>query len=294
MKTKLKYFLSLVLMALLCFGSIDATAQRTIRRGERPVQPVNPTPPANPTKEQKYQKDLNAGEKLFDQKKFSEAKMHFAKMLGKYPKHKEEINGWIAACDMMLDDEAPVVQTQSQQSSQATSGYINGHEYVDLGLPSGLKWATCNVGASSPSDYGNRYAWGEITTKQEYTIDNCKTYGKSMGDISGSYSYDAARANWGGSWRMPTEAEFEELLNNCTWEWTSQGHYGYKFTSKKNGKSIFFPAKYSHDDYGCYYWSSTPYESGDDCAYDFRFDSHYCMVDWCGRSNALAIRPVSD
>ena len=76
-------------------------------------------------------------------------------------------------------------------------GKINGHECVDLGLS--VKWATCNVGASSPTEYGNYYAWGETVTKSEYTKKNCKTYGISMGDISGNSSYDAARANWGGS-----------------------------------------------------------------------------------------------
>ena len=124
---------------------------------------------------------------------------------------------------------------------------INGHEYVDLGLPSGLKWATCNVGASSPSDYGNYYAWGETSTKSEYTESNSKTRGKNMGDIGGNSAYDAARANWGGSWRLPTKAEFEELLNRCTWTWTSQnGHKGY-LVKGPNGRSIFIPAAGGRD-----------------------------------------------
>lgn len=106
---------------------------------------------------------------------------------------------------------------------EVTENKINGHEYVDLGLPSGLKWATCNVGANSPSEYGDYYAWGETTTKTSYTYENSKTYNKKIGDIGGNASYDAARANWGGTWRMPTKEEFDELLNKCTCTWTTQG-----------------------------------------------------------------------
>ena len=94
----------------------------------------------------------------------------------------------------------------------------DGHEYVDLGLPSGLKWATCNVGASKPEDFGNYYAWGETSPKDEYTEDNCSTYEKQINDISGNAQYDAARANWGGKWRLPTKSEMQELRYKCTWE----------------------------------------------------------------------------
>ena len=126
------------------------------------------------------------------------------------------------------------------------TGKINGHEYVDLGLS--VKWATCNVGASSPTEYGNYYAWGETTTKSEYTKKNSKTCGISMGDISGNSSYDAARTNWGGSWRLPTKAECQELLDNCKSEWTTvSGVRGRRFTSKKNGRSIFLPAAGYHE-----------------------------------------------
>uniref|UniRef100_UPI0025B2398C PEGA domain-containing protein n=2 Tax=uncultured Muribaculum sp. TaxID=1918613 RepID=UPI0025B2398C len=102
---------------------------------------------------------------------------------------------------------AQAVQQQAAPVAVSTTGNtINGHEYVDLGLS--VKWAACNVGASSPEDYGNYYAWGETATKAEYTESNSKTYGKTMGDISGNPQYDAARANWGGTWRLPTKAEF--------------------------------------------------------------------------------------
>ena len=178
----------------------------------------------------------------------------------------------------------------------ATTGTINGHEYVDLGLPSGLKWATCNVGANSPEGYGNYYAWGETTTKSSYTEDNSLTYGKDMGDISGNVNYDAATANWGSTWRMPTKAEMEELENNCTWTWTTQsGVNGYKVTGP-NGKSIFLPAAgyygSSHDDVGeCGdYWSSES-DTYNACSLYFYSGDH--GVDWYGRYYGHTVRPVS-
>ena len=178
---------------------------------------------------------------------------------------------------------------------------INGYEYVDLGLPSGLKWATCNVGTSSPEEYGDYYAWGEIETKGEYTIDNSKTYGKSMSDISGNAMYDVARAKWGGSWRLPTKKELEELKNNCKCEWNTQnGKQGYKVTGP-NGNSIFLPAagfRHGSSLYGAgeqgYYFSSTPYESNDSEAYVLYFDSSRHNVNWNGRSTGLSVRPVSE
>ena len=178
---------------------------------------------------------------------------------------------------------------------------INGHEYVDLGLPSGLKWATCNVGASLPEEYGDYYAWGEVKTKNKYTEDNSKTYGKSMSDISGHSKYDVARAKWGGSWRLPTKKELEELKNNCKWEWTTiNGKEGYKVTGP-NGNSIFLSAAGGRDgsslyyarDYG-YYWSSTPDDSYVQHAYHLYFNSSSRNVSWSSRINGLSVRPVSE
>lgn len=138
---------------------------------------------------------------------------------------------------------------------------IDNHECVDLGLPSGLKWATCNVGANSPEEYGDYYAWGETTTKAEYTDENSLLIGKEMDDISGNVEYDAAAANWGGDWRMPKYTEFEELVNECTWIWVTQnGVNGYSVIGP-NGNSIFLPAAGSH------YYLPEPQEVGDVCAY---------------------------
>ena len=146
-----------------------------------------------------------------------------------------------------------------------SDGPSDQYEYVDLGLPSGVKWATHNVGATSPEGKGNYYAWGEIDVKSKYVESNSKTYGVSMSDISGNEKYDAATANWGGKWRMPTRTEMRELIDNCDKKWTTyNGVNGVMFTSKNNGKTLFLPAAGWYKESGggvtssCYYWGSTP------------------------------------
>jgi uncharacterized protein (TIGR02145 family) len=187
-----------------------------------------------------------------------------------------------------------------RETASCSHGTINGHEWVDLGLS--VKWATCNVGASSPGEYGNHYAWGETTTKSDYSSSNSTTYGKQMNSIAGNSTYDVARREWGGTWRLPTRKEFQELIDNCTKTWTTQnGHNGYKVTSKKNGNSIFLPAAgcrsgTSLDGQGAsgYYWSATPYESNTDCAYYLFFGDGYRYVSRYYRCYGFSVRPVSE
>ena len=179
-----------------------------------------------------------------------------------------ELKSFVTLSGTGDDDED---EYDDEDEDENISGTENGHNYVDLGLPSGLKWATCNVGASKATDYGHYYAWGETTIKIEYTEDNSLTYSKLMNDISGNAQYDAATANWGGDWRMPMKVELEELKNNCTWtRITQNGVDVYKVTSKTNGNSIFLPAAGYRDGsslyvagYGGFYWSSTPADRSD-------------------------------
>ena len=194
---------------------------------------------------------------------------------------------------------------------------INGHRFVNLGLPSGLLWATCNVGAITAADDGNFYAWGETTTKENYDADTYKygtssnwtKYNKTDGKIVLDKEDDAAYVNWGSSCRMPTEADFVELCNpnNCTWEWisaeTSSGSSikGYKVTSKKNGNSIFLPASgyrlgsylYLHGSHGDY-WSSTLYGSNVSRACGLYFLSSYYDCDYGIRVCGFVVRPVAE
>lgn len=179
------------------------------------------------------------------------------------------------------------------------TGVINGHEYVDLGLS--VKWATCNVGAVKPSDYGDYFAWGGISPKSKYIQANTFTYKKSMNDISGNPQYDAASANWGGTWRMPTRSEIDELVDKCTRkEMTYDGCNGYLITGP-NGKSIFLPATGWRDGStlffdGCdgFFWSSTLYEYDKKNAYYLSF---YCGKYGRGWNNCYygcSVRPVSE
>ena len=188
--------------------------------------------------------------------------------------------------------------TTPAKQTAATTGVIKGHEWVDLGLS--VKWATCNVGANSPEEYGDYFAWGETSPKDTYTKENSKTAGKNIGDISGSPEYDAATANWGGSWRMPTEAEFRELVIKCTWTWTTQnGVKGYKVSSKKNSNSIFLPAAGCRSGSSLHragndgdYWSSTPKDTYRACDLFFRSGLNYCATGY--RDLGYSVRPVSN
>ncbi|MBQ8694620.1 MAG: DUF1566 domain-containing protein [Bacteroidaceae bacterium] len=198
---------------------------------------------------------------------------------------------------------APTTENNEGWGVTPFTGTLNGHDWVDLGLPSGLKWATCNVGASSPKDYGNYYAWGETTTKSSYTEDNSTTFCKDMSDIGGNATYDVARKQWGSTWRLPTKAEFDELLDedNCTWTWTTfDGVNGYRVTGA-NGNSIFLPAAgyrggtwlFNDGSYG-EYWSSTPHESNTNYAYDLYFRSGYHYTSSSSREYGQSVRPVCE
>ncbi|MCD8305980.1 MAG: DUF1566 domain-containing protein [Prevotella sp.] len=267
------------------------------------------------------------------------------------------------------------IKKPAQSKPKPAKGYINGHEWVDLGLS--VKWATCNVGASSPSDYGNYYAWGETRTKSRYDEDNSVTYNMPQQDyitnrrlvydaikddyddlgsfddfneklddennrrvvydaikddyddvgtwnyfnnklkqpeaedigisgaigasIAGNSSYDAARANWGGTWRLPTWSEIDELVDKCTRTWTTiNGHSGYKVTGP-NGNSIFLPAAgyrngtslFNAGEIGSF-WSATPYGDDSGSAYCLTFGSGDFVRNWGHRLYGQTVRPVSE
>ena len=187
----------------------------------------------------------------------------------------------------------------------------NGHTYVDLGLPSGLLWATCNVGATSPEEYGDYFAWGETSTKETYDLANCPTYGLGILQLCSDYGYidseghfhftsqyDAATANWGGDWRMPDYYELNELRNSCTWTWTTQnGVNGYKVIGP-SGASIFLPAAgfrrgsslYNAGSSGVY-WSSMPTNECDD-AFNLGFNSDSHRLSDGSRYDGCSVRPV--
>ena len=190
----------------------------------------------------------------------------------------------------------------------------NGYEYVDLGLPSGLKWATCNIGASNPQDYGLYFAWGETTGYTgEQVTSGVRAFSKDVYNSGPASSIstnltleqDAAHVNLGGNWRMPTLREYKELLNNCNEVWTDDyngtGVSGKVFTSKVNGNSVFFPPTGRCENstfelvgsYG-HYWSATRVAnstySGD--AYQFNFYSDRSNTANIAKYNGLSVRGV--
>ena len=146
------------------------------------------------------------------------------------------------------------------------------HEYVDLGLPSGTLWATCNVGAKKSEDCGDYFAWGEAETKPIYDNDeyhfldywtrSLKKYNEKDGLLSLQSEDDVAYLNWGVSWRMPSVDDFLELINNCRHSWIERNGKEGSLYVAQNNNSIFFPAggykflgKFAEDQ--CFYWTRT-------------------------------------
>ena len=188
------------------------------------------------------------------------------------------------------------------------------HEFVDLGLPSGTLWATCNVGANSPEEYGDYFAWGETTPKDVYlssTYKWCKGYTNSLTKYctNSSFGYngftdgkteldledDAAYVNLGSSWRTPTKSQQDELRLKCTWTWTTRNGVHGQLVTGTNGNTLFLPAAGSYVTSSLYdveteggYWSRTVYPDGSNGAPVY-FNGAYALSfssNWLGWSNA--------
>lgn len=201
-----------------------------------------------------------------------------------------------------------------------SSKTINGHEYVDLGLPSGTLWATCNVGANSPEEYGGFYAWGETEEKSIYSD---VTYSYSSGiddngdgiydrnisiqnigdDITGT-DYDVAHMKWGDSWQMPSKEQYMELSDNCSFEWIVKDWVVGMLIVGKNGNSIFLPAagsfaegSFDGESFAGYYWTSTNSTNGVDYAVPFQFSKimigNGVIDSYFQRIHGYNIRPIS-
>ena len=187
--------------------------------------------------------------------------------------------------------------------------------FIDLGLPSGTKWACCNVGTNIPEGYGSYFAMGETSPKACY---NPKTYKFAkwrteenglellegflrLPEFSDNPQFDAAAANWGDGARMPRETECVELVEHCNSAWTTHNGVNGRLVTGPNGNHIFLPAAgyrcwtslYDAGEYG-YYWSSTPCEDSDCGAYDLIFHNGFFDWDWYRGENGLPVRPVHD
>lgn len=209
----------------------------------------------------------------------------------------------------------PVMLTFNAQQPEPQG---NEHEYVDLGLPSGTLWAIYNVGADTPEEYGDYFAWGETEPKSVY---NWSTYQYCNGDWNTLTKYcnysncgnngfidnltilepsdDAATANWGESWRMPTIEEWQELYNNTDVTWTTQNGMNGRLFTASNGNSIFLPVsghRFENSlefigNYG-YYWSSSLFFDGPNYAWYFSIDSCDYSMGRAARFFGYSVRPV--
>jgi len=185
-----------------------------------------------------------------------------------------------------------VRQVTFEQSSEEPECPVA--EAVDLGLPSGTKWASWNVGATKPEDYGGYYSWGETEEKEVYDWTNYQfsdgayyhqSYYEHIGDDIDGTEYDVATVKWGGSWRMPSVDQYNELRNNCTMTWTQQNEVNGLLITGPNGASIFMPAGgvkwdyLGHEGESGNYWTSTLHSVSDETttyihqAYIFQFTS---------------------
>ena len=208
-----------------------------------------------------------------------------------------------------------VVNFTTSSGNGGGDGAYNGHDYVDLSLPSGTLWATCNVGADAPEESGDYFAWGETTPKTFYDWSTNQYYnGHKLTKYctNSGYGYngftddltelqpgdDAVTANWGSGWRMPTKAQWEELMNNTTMTWTTQsGRRGCMFTAS-NGKSLFLPVagfrfgSVLEAANGGYYWSSSLYTDRPSNAWCFLFASDNYYINHINRYNGCPVRAV--
>ena len=210
-----------------------------------------------------------------------------------------------------------IIATIAPLTLFAQNGVHNGHRYVDLGLPSGTKWADCNVGASSPTEYGNYYSWGETSTKSNYDCDTYK-YGYNCVELTKyctisdyckngfkdnkkelDLADDVAHALWGGQWRMPTFEQIYELKKYTTSKWTSINDVWGRLFTAKNGNSIFLPAAGFRSGTLLYgagscgdYWSRTLYADYPVRAGHLDFLSDDVKFDHDTRSYGFTVRPV--
>lgn len=289
----MKKVMFIALALFLAAGTADVSAQNLLKKLEKTVKKEVEN---RVQKEAKKIIGKDKEEAVGEQQKQATAKP----ALPKIAKSKSESSG----------DVFSVASKRVSASSLATmveygptTGKLNGHEWVDLGLPSGTRWATCNVDAAAPEQPGKHYSWGETATKASYAAENTKTYSKAMNDIAGNQTYDIATQKWGKGWRMPTEEELRELLKYCNDKYVQKGgRWGREFTSVINNKSIFLPATGSKEGTkleeanGCgLYWTSTPYtDNKNSGAHMYTFGAALGEPSIAERYSGFAIRPVTD
>ena len=291
----MKKYIFIVLALLLSAGTADINAQSFFKKIKKAVESevTNKVNKVKKSSSEKSSEKSSSSKSSSSKSSSSQKKMTFEERNEAHLKILEE-RGEIVR--------PKIVNTTSIQEGPAT-GKTNGHEWVDLGLPSGTRWATCNIGATTPEQPGGLYAWGEMATKTSYMPSNSKTHGKNLDDISGNATYDIATAKWGKDWRMPTKAEYEELLRYCDYKYVKKGNlWGHQFTNSKNGRSIFLPST-GHKEHSSKienagvcgnYWASTPHKcSYNNGAHCYIFGAALGEMSIGERSSGFGVRAVS-
>lgn len=221
---------------------------------------------------------------------------------------------------MLVKTKGKTIEFDLRKVAEVTLEYraYEQRDYVDLGLTSGMLWATTNIGAEAPEDFGDYYAWGEVQTKRLYEYYTYR-YGEDMKEMTkyctdseyGKDGFtdgltaleaddDAAIRLWGKGWRMPEAKDFDELIAECNWEWTElNGVFGYRVTSRVNENSIFLPAAGCIDlelylDETGTYWSSSLDQEYSNSAHALRIKENRISRSKIGQSREFgySIRPV--
>ena len=226
-----------------------------------------------------------------------------------YPRGDVDYDGKVSITDVVTLIDYLLTGTWDPETPPDT------HEYVDLGLPSGTLWATCNVGADNPEDYGDYFAWGEFEPKTTYSWSTYKwcngsyttlmkyCYSSIFGTVDNKTELDpeddAAHVNWGENWRMPTYDQLNELKNKCTWKWTTQNGMKGRLVTGPNGNTLFLPAGgYRYDNSiksagsAGYYWSRTLSSGLPREADDLSFGSGAVNLQAQDRYYGYLVRPV--
>ena len=232
-------------------------------------------------------------------KKFEKKEQQLANQLRKV---EQEINIEQARIDQ-AKREADLAQKQAAaqaKSPVALKGDLNGHPWVDLGLPSGTKWATYNVGTKSIHGVGTRIAWGETATKKTFSPNAYTINDQELASYAGDPQYDLATAQWGEGWYTPTLQQWDELIQYCDWDYVMiNGINGVLFTSPKTYNTIFLPSTGYTDDetyklkyttYNLAYWTSTGLHTNGAHSYIANYEQGYMTT--TNRYVAHCVRPV--
>jgi hypothetical protein len=271
MKTIRIYLLSIFLLLVLAMPSMAQSARLdSLLQVQRHIELQN----------QQLQLQYDSLYRIIAQCKTDAELLVQHEVLNKIEKKEQQLGNQMRKVEKAIEVEQARIEqvkrdaalAEKQAAAQANSpvplkGERNGHPWVDLGLPSGTKWATYNVGSKSLHGVGTRIAWGETATKKTFSPNAYSLNDRELASYAGDATYDLATAQWGEGWCTPTKQQWEELLEYCDWDYVMiNGINGVLFTSPKTYNTIFLPSTGYTDDetfklkyttYNLAYWSST-------------------------------------